>query len=155
MCLYCLWIRNWCISWSGLISFDAIFDQNLKKMHQFMISSQLYSWSCLMIFFIRGYRKFSLEMYYQIVCKLKSTKRATKALFFFDFLEHFHRFIKWLQEYKCLEPSNIHMMGHSLGAQICGYTGKLVPGIQRITGESQAVFGGDYDLQISKYFNNG
>ena len=29
---------------------------------------------------------------------------------------------------------NVHLVGHSLGAQVCGYAGERLPGLGRITG---------------------
>jgi pimeloyl-ACP methyl ester carboxylesterase len=34
-----------------------------------------------------------------------------------------------------LETKNIHLVGHSLGAHICSYTGARLGGVGRITGE--------------------
>lgn len=43
------------------------------------------------------------------------------------------RFGKYLIDYYQLDPSKIHVMGHSLGAHISSYFGKGVPGLSRIT----------------------
>ena len=34
-----------------------------------------------------------------------------------------------------VRPSDIHLIGHSLGAQTSGYAGERIPGLGRITGE--------------------
>jgi acetyl esterase/lipase len=31
-------------------------------------------------------------------------------------------------------PEQIHLIGHSLGAHVSGYTGRLMPGLERISG---------------------
>lgn len=33
-----------------------------------------------------------------------------------------------------MDPKNVHIIGHSLGAHTAGYAGTLVPGLGRITG---------------------
>lgn len=33
-----------------------------------------------------------------------------------------------------MDPKNVHIIGHSLGAHTAGYAGALVPGLARITG---------------------
>ncbi|XP_046674957.1 pancreatic triacylglycerol lipase-like isoform X1 [Homalodisca vitripennis] len=43
------------------------------------------------------------------------------------------RFVKYLQEQHGLQVDNLHLMGHSLGAQISAYTAKAIPGIYRLT----------------------
>lgn len=34
-----------------------------------------------------------------------------------------------------LEPENVHIIGHSLGAHIAGYAGKRLKNLGRITGD--------------------
>ncbi|XP_054273793.1 pancreatic triacylglycerol lipase-like isoform X2 [Macrosteles quadrilineatus] len=43
------------------------------------------------------------------------------------------RFLKWLIKNKGLDSGDVHLMGHSLGAHICSYAAKAVPGIERLT----------------------
>lgn len=42
-----------------------------------------------------------------------------------------------LQEYKHLNLSKVHLIGFSLGAHVSGFAGAELPGISRITGNSQ------------------
>ncbi|XP_046392749.1 pancreatic lipase-related protein 2-like isoform X2 [Ischnura elegans] len=43
-------------------------------------------------------------------------------------------FINYLQKNFGLEPRNVHMIGHSLGAHTAGYAGERIKGLGRITG---------------------
>ncbi|XP_068244489.1 pancreatic triacylglycerol lipase-like [Palaemon carinicauda] len=43
-------------------------------------------------------------------------------------------FIRWLQEKEGLNPEDVHIIGHSLGAHVAGYAGERTPGLGRITG---------------------
>lgn len=43
------------------------------------------------------------------------------------------RFGKYLIDHHQLDPQKIHLMGHSLGAHICSYIGKGIPGLNRLT----------------------
>lgn len=43
-------------------------------------------------------------------------------------------FINWLIKNRSLDPKNVHIIGHSLGAHTAGYAGAMVPGLGRITG---------------------
>ncbi|KAK3864249.1 hypothetical protein Pcinc_030039 [Petrolisthes cinctipes] len=43
-------------------------------------------------------------------------------------------FINWLKEHTGLSPSNVHIIGHSLGSHVAGYAGERVTGLGRITG---------------------
>ncbi|XP_015123706.1 pancreatic lipase-related protein 2 [Diachasma alloeum] len=43
------------------------------------------------------------------------------------------RLIRYLTNSTSLTPSNVHLLGHSLGAHIMGYVGKSISGIRRIT----------------------
>ncbi|XP_066968509.1 pancreatic triacylglycerol lipase-like isoform X2 [Macrobrachium rosenbergii] len=43
-------------------------------------------------------------------------------------------FIGWLQENLGLNPADVHIIGHSLGAHVAGYAGERTPGLGRITG---------------------
>ncbi|XP_058830872.1 pancreatic triacylglycerol lipase-like [Topomyia yanbarensis] len=42
--------------------------------------------------------------------------------------------INKLSEYKGLEPEDVHLIGHSLGAHTAGYAAERIPGLGRITG---------------------
>lgn len=42
--------------------------------------------------------------------------------------------IKLLQRSSSLTLDNVHLVGHSLGAHVAGYVGKIIPEIGRITG---------------------
>ncbi|XP_022258754.1 inactive pancreatic lipase-related protein 1-like, partial [Limulus polyphemus] len=44
------------------------------------------------------------------------------------------KFLTDLQEKQSVPPSNIHIIGHGVGAHIAGYVGENVPGLGRITG---------------------
>lgn len=41
-----------------------------------------------------------------------------------------------LRDTRGLRPADVHLVGHSLGAHICGYVGQRLKGIGRITGRS-------------------
>uniref|UniRef100_A0A1B6L1L2 Lipase domain-containing protein n=1 Tax=Graphocephala atropunctata TaxID=36148 RepID=A0A1B6L1L2_9HEMI len=43
------------------------------------------------------------------------------------------RFLKHLKEHQGLQVEDVHLMGHSLGAQISAYAAKATPGIARLT----------------------
>ena len=42
--------------------------------------------------------------------------------------------VNWLTESYGLDPADVHLIGYSIGAQIAGYAGELIPGMGRITG---------------------
>uniref|UniRef100_A0A182P9X9 Lipase domain-containing protein n=1 Tax=Anopheles epiroticus TaxID=199890 RepID=A0A182P9X9_9DIPT len=42
--------------------------------------------------------------------------------------------IRKLQEYRGLQPEDVHLIGHSLGAHTAAYAGERIPGLGRITG---------------------
>ena len=42
--------------------------------------------------------------------------------------------IQMLRDHYGLSPSNVHIIGHSLGAHVAGYAGTRIPGLGRITG---------------------
>ncbi|UYV63323.1 PNLIP [Cordylochernes scorpioides] len=42
--------------------------------------------------------------------------------------------LRYLQELKGLKLEDVHLIGHSLGAHCAGYVGKMLPGLDRITG---------------------
>ncbi len=46
------------------------------------------------------------------------------------------QFITFLEEHTGLSRSNIHIIGHSLGAHTAGYAGERLPGLARITGNA-------------------
>lgn len=48
---------------------------------------------------------------------------------------HASEFIKLLTHKFCINPRNITIIGHNLGAHIAGYIGRTIPGIQRIEGK--------------------
>lgn len=47
-------------------------------------------------------------------------------------LEHF-----FFQEHVGVDPLNVHLIGHSLGAHTVGYAGERIKGLGRITGNYQ------------------
>lgn len=49
---------------------------------------------------------------------------------------------------KGVSKDHIHLMGLSLGAHLCGYIGKQIPGIRRITGNTSAI------KFLTDYFKN-
>lgn len=54
-----------------------------------------------------------------------------------DFNKHTKVYRLGLQEYKRLNLSKVHLIGFSLGAHVSGFAGAELPGISRITGNSQ------------------
>ncbi|XP_042883950.1 pancreatic lipase-related protein 2-like isoform X3 [Penaeus japonicus] len=42
--------------------------------------------------------------------------------------------VTWLGKNSGLQAKDVHLIGHSLGAHVCGYAGERVPGLGRITG---------------------
>ena len=46
------------------------------------------------------------------------------------------KLVALLRDEFLVDLKNVHLIGHSLGAHICGYIGTRVPGIGRITGTS-------------------
>ncbi|XP_047487795.1 inactive pancreatic lipase-related protein 1-like isoform X2 [Penaeus chinensis] len=42
--------------------------------------------------------------------------------------------VTWLGRNAGLQAKDVHLIGHSLGAHVCGYAGERVPGLGRITG---------------------
>ncbi|BET02171.1 Triacylglycerol lipase [Nesidiocoris tenuis] len=42
--------------------------------------------------------------------------------------------VNYLKDNEGLNPADVHIVGHSLGAQISGYAGEAIPGLGRITG---------------------
>lgn len=45
-------------------------------------------------------------------------------------------FLIYLKDQTGMSESSVHLVGHSLGAHLAGYTGQYLPGIGRITGKN-------------------
>lgn len=58
-----------------------------------------------------------------------------------------------LRDVKDLDLAHLHLVGHSLGAHICGYVGRRLKGIGRITGRG-VCFVGDTTCIYSNICNN-
>ena len=101
----------------------------LQKSWQF-VSRSLHSSSCLMLAFYQAdvnviavvWTKGAYDGYSQVV----DNTRVVGALL--------ADMVKFLHNTTNLDYGSVHLIGHSLGAHVCGYAGERLPGLGRITG---------------------
>ena len=101
----------------------------LQKSWQF-VSGTLHSSSCLMLVFYQAdvnviavvWTKGTNDGY----CQAVANTRVVGALL--------ANMVKILHNTTNLDYGSVHLIGHSLGAHVCGYAGKRLLGLGRITG---------------------
>ena len=106
----------------------------LRKSWQF-VSGTRHSSSCLMLAFYQAdanvidvvWTKGAYDGYSQAV----ANTRVVGALL--------ANMVKFLHNTTNLDYGSVHLIGHSLGAHVCGYAGERLPGLGRITGFSRLI----------------